>query len=199
MGKLKYLMIHCSATPEGRDLKPQDIIDMHISPEKQADGRYKFMGKLYKHVHELPVKYQKKRGRGWSVPGYSEVITLDGKSHVLRAYNENNWVEANEVTNGATGFNQVTRHICYIGGLTTDGKKVKDTRTEDQEATMYDKVLSFIKSNPDIKILGHNQVANKGCPSFSVPQWLRSVGIDEENIYTEDPYKIAEKLEEDEN
>ncbi|MFA6729078.1 MAG: lysozyme, partial [Prevotella sp.] len=28
-----------------------------------------------------------------------------------------------------------------------------------------------------VKIIGHNQVAAKACPSFDVKMWLKSIGI----------------------
>jgi len=156
MGKYKYLMIHCSATPEGRDLDGEDIKLMHTAP--------------------------KPRGRGWKRAGYSKVIKLDGEVDVLHDYNEDSWIDANEITNGARGYNSVTRHFCYIGGC--DSKmKPKDTRTDAQIATLKRLIREEIENNPDVKVLGHNQVASKACPSFDVSEWLRSNCFAESNIF----------------
>lgn len=156
MGKLTFLCIHCTATPEGRAVYPDDIRKMHMSP---------------------PPK-----GRGWKQVGYSDMIMLDGSLINLVKYNDDDNVDPWELTNGAIGINSVSRHIVYVGGV--DKKiKAKDTRTKEQIETMKSYVRDFIKKHPKVKVCGHNQFANKACPSFDVPSWLRSIGIPEKNIY----------------
>ncbi len=39
MAKLKYLVLHCTATPEGREVTSADIRRMHLSPVSAAGGR----------------------------------------------------------------------------------------------------------------------------------------------------------------
>ncbi len=73
MGKLKYLVIHCTATPEGREVSSADIRKWHTSPVAQG-------------------------GRGWI---------------------------------------------------------------------------------PDVRIIGHNELAAKACPSFDVQEWLKEIGINQ--------------------
>ena len=38
-------------------------------------------------------------------------------------------------------------------------------------------VLDFHRRFPGVRIVGHNQLAAKACPSFDVPEWLESIGI----------------------
>lgn len=152
MSKLKYLVIHCTATPEGREVTPADIKQWHIVE------------------------------RGWSRVGYSDLIQLDGMCINLHPYNEDAYVEGWEVTNGAKGYNGKSRHVVYSGGLTKDLKQAKDTRTVCQKETLEAYVKNVVKLHPNIKVIGHNQIANKACPSFDVPEWLESIGITSKNI-----------------
>lgn len=158
MKKLEYLIIHCTATQEGRELTADDIRRMHCSP---------------------PPK-----GRGWKQVGYSDMIHLTGVTTNLVPYNEDDIVQPREITNGALGLNGIARHVVYVGGVEKDGKTPKDTRTDQQILTLRNYVYHVISAHPNIKILGHNQVENKACPCFSVPVWLRAIGVKEENIYT---------------
>lgn len=80
------------------------------------------------------------------------------------------------MTNGAKGYNTVSRHIVYVGGVDHRGKP-KDTRTEAQKEALKKYVLDFHKRFPEVKIIGHNEVAAKACPSFDVPTWLKEIGI----------------------
>ena len=41
MGKLKYLVIHCTATPEGREVSSADIRKWHTSPVAQGGRGWK--------------------------------------------------------------------------------------------------------------------------------------------------------------
>ena len=162
MSKLNYLVIHCSATPEGRAFTKDDIIRWHTNP---------------KHLG----------GRGWNRPGYSDLIYLDGELVNLIPYNTDDNVDLWEVSNGVAGINGISRHVCYIGGMDKDFKKPMDTRTAEQKKTLEIYVRYTLLRHPNIQILGHNQAPNangKACPSFSVPDWLYEIGdIPEKNIY----------------
>lgn len=156
MKKLQYLMIHCTATPEGKDLTGADIKRMHQTPPPN--------------------------GRGWKVPGYSDVIRLDGRIENLVPYDQDDQVQPREITNGAVGMNAVTRHVSYIGGVDSKGAP-KNTMTDAQETALKNYVYDFLVKYPTAKVLGHNQVATKACPSFNVPKWLISINVQKSNIY----------------
>ena len=63
MAKLKYLVLHCTATPEGREVTADDIRRWHTAPV--AAG-----------------------GRGWRQVGYTDLIHLDGTVERLVDNNE---------------------------------------------------------------------------------------------------------------
>jgi hypothetical protein len=153
MGRLRYLVIHCTATPEGREVSSADIRRWHTSP---------------------PPK-----GRGWKQVGYTDMIHLDGTVERLVDNNEDANVDPWEITNGAKGYNGVSRHIVYVGGLASDAKTARDTRTAAQLEAMASYVKSFHERFPGVRIIGHNEVAAKDCPSFDVQEWLRSIGIEQ--------------------
>ena len=154
MASMKYLVLHCTATPEGREVTSDEI----------------------RHWHTDPVK---KGGRGWKQVGYTDMIHLDGRVERLVGNNEDAEVDPWEVTNGAKGYNTVSRHVVYVGGLSKDGKTAKDTRTEAQLKAMTAYVRDFHARFPQIRIVGHGELpgVKKACPSFDVAAWLRSIGI----------------------
>lgn len=141
--KLKYLVIHCSDTPEGEWFEGKDIIKWHTDPPPA--------------------------GRGWRVPGYSELILLDGSIETIREYNDDGWVQQGEITNGVKGYNSVSRHICLIGGRGKDGKH-KDTFTKKQKETLYYYVLAFKIKHPDVQVVGHCDLNPKKpyCPGLNL-------------------------------
>lgn len=133
---IKELIVHCSATPEGKDFTVNDIRKWHLA-------------------------------RGFSDVGYHYVIYRDGSIHVGR----------NESVSGAhcTGHNTISIGICYIGGLATDGKTPKDTRTPAQKASLL-KLLRELKAKyPKAKIHSHKDFANKACPSFDATKEYASI------------------------
>ena len=154
MAGMKYLVLHCTATPEGREVTSGEI----------------------RHWHTDPVK---KGGRGWKQVGYTDLIHLDGRVERLVGNNEDAEVDPWEVTNGAKGYNTVSRHVVYVGGVSKDGKTAKDTRTEAQLKAMTAYVRDFHERFPQIRIVGHGELpgVKKACPSFDVAAWLRSIGI----------------------
>lgn len=156
--KIKFLILHCTATPEGRKVTKEDIIKWHTSPVAQG-------------------------GRGWSRAGYSDMIDLDGSIVNITPYDNDDDIEAWELTNGAVGTNQFSRHIVYVGGVEKAGKIAKDTRTNEQKLAMANYVKQVVNAYPNILIAGHNQFAAKACPSFDVVEWCKSIGIPSKNIY----------------
>jgi N-acetylmuramoyl-L-alanine amidase len=168
--KIKYLIIHCSATPENKNITAQTVKQWHTNPPPQ--------------------------GRGWSKVGYSDLILLDGKRHTFVKHNADLWLDSNEITNGVAGINSMSRHVCYIGGMDSEGKKIKNTLTENQNVTLSSIIAEVLTYAPDILIAGHNQFANKGCPSFYVPDYLRNeclYKVNEKNIYLNDPYNYSKQ------
>lgn len=152
MARLKYLVIHCTATPEGREVTSGEIRRWHTSPAPE--------------------------GRGWKQVGYTDMFHLDGSRERLVANNEDMNVDPWEVTNGASGHNSVSRHIVYVGGCDKN-MKPRDTRTDAQKKAMADYVKDFHSRFPEVRIVGHRDLpdVNKACPSFDVSSWLDSIGI----------------------
>lgn len=152
---MKYLVIHCTATKAGREVSSDEI----------------------RHWHTDPVC---KGGRGWKQVGYTDMIHLDGRVERLVRNNEDANVDPWEITNGASGYNAISRHIVYVGGVdANDVNKAKDTRTPAQKEALKRYVRDFHMRFPQVKIIGHNQLASKACPSFDVPKWLNEIGINQ--------------------
>lgn len=165
---LKYLVIHCTATPAGREVSSDDIRRWHTLPEWAG-------------------------GRGWKQVGYTDMIHLDGAVERLVDNNEDAQVDPWEITNGAKGYNGVSRHIVYAGGLDAYGKPC-DTRTAKQKEAMAAYVRDFHDRFPGVRIIGHRDLSPdlngdgkitpnewlKDCPCFDVAEWLREIGINQE-------------------
>ena len=81
-----------------------------------------------------------------------------------------------EVGAHCPGHNAQSIGIAYVGGLDADGHAA-DTRTEAQRLALLQLVRDLIEEYPIISIHGHNEYANRACPCFSVPQWLKEEGI----------------------
>jgi len=125
--------------------------------------------------------------KGWKDIGYHFVICngtvvpktkyqselyldiMDGSVEVGRKIDGDNFVSDNEAGAHALGYNSKSIGICLIG--------VKDF-TEEQFASLR-KLLHELMNHYGIgkdKILGHYQVsANRTCPNFDVPEFLKSV------------------------
>lgn len=148
---MKYLVIHCTATPEGREVTAAEIRRWHTAPPPA--------------------------GRGWKHVGYTDLIHLDGTIERLAPNNEDDRVDNWEITNGAAGYNSVSRHIVYVGGCDSH-MHPKDTRTPAQCEALKRYVLEFHSRFPQIRIVGHHDLnPAKQCPSFDVGQWMAEIGI----------------------
>lgn len=159
MRKLKYYIVHCTATPEGREVTSEEL-------NLWWDQRW---GKNRKN-------------------GYSKLIHLDGGQEILTNYDNNAWKESDEITWGAKGYNSFAHHSCYVGGTEKGNlNKAKDTRTYDQKRSLMADMLNFHYLHPDIIFGGHNQISNKACPSFDVRKFCQEIGIPEKNILQNPP------------
>lgn len=129
MRTINKIIIHCSATPQGKAFTVKDIDLWH-------------------------------RNRGFSMIGYHYVIYLDGSIHDGRPL----------AMQGAHTLGQNTGSIgiCYIGGVGEDGKTPKDTRTVAQKEALVNLIDSLQTAYPEATVHGHNEFANKACPSFDV-------------------------------
>lgn len=100
--------------------------------------------------------------RGFSMIGYHYLILLDGTIQVGRPIGM--------VGAHCEGHNTGTIGISYIGGLSADGKKAKDTRNAMQIAASQ-WLIAALKKKFGIKgrAKGHNEYnRGKACPSFNM-------------------------------
>ena len=127
MRNINKIIIHCSATPEGKNFTVKQIDACH-------------------------------RQRGFNGIGYHFVIYLDGSVHVGRPL----------AKAGAhcKGHNAHSIGVCYIGGVATDSKTPKDTRTDAQKASLVKLITELRQQFPNASVHGHREFANKACPCF---------------------------------
>jgi len=132
MRKINKIIIHCSATPQDREVSVSTIRKWHLQ-------------------------------RGFNDIGYHYVIHLDGKI--------SNGRNISRIGAHCSGQNRGSIGICYVGGMSKDMKKAKDTRTPKQKDSLIKLMHELIyKYNKDMTIHGHNEFANKACPSFNVQE-----------------------------
>lgn len=130
------IIIHCSATPEGKDYTVKDIKSWHLQ-------------------------------RGFSDIGYHWVIYRDGSIHQGR----------NEAISGAhcTGHNTNSIGVCYIGGMDSNNKNPKDSRTAAQKEALVSLLKELKKRYPKAKIVSHSTYAAKACPSFDATNKYKDI------------------------
>lgn len=147
------IIIHCSATPEGKDYTVDIIRTWHLA-------------------------------RGFSDIGYHYVIYRDGTIH--------NGRDVDVIGAHCSGHNAHSIGICYIGGMTSDNKKAKDTRTIEQKIALNELLKDLHKLYPKAKIYGHRDMSPdingdgmidehewmKQCPSFEAKKTYKSIFSD---------------------
>lgn len=103
--------------------------------------------------------------RGFKGVGYHYVVLLDGTVELGRP--------ESEIGAHTLGQNANSIGICYIGGLDVNGKP-KDTRTDAQREALIKLVKELKAKYPGATVHGHNEFANKACPSFNVKDELKT-------------------------
>ncbi len=127
MRKITQIIIHCSATPRGRDVSAADFDSYH-------------------------------RRIGFDMIGYHYVVRLDGRIEVGRP--------ESRIGAHCRGHNAESIGVCYIGGVTADGKTPMDTRTESQRWSLRKLLFRLKRRYPEATIHSHRDFAPKSCPCF---------------------------------
>lgn len=141
--KKSYLMIHCTATPEGREVSRETLDGWHKARRFEA--------------YTDPASGKK------TYAGYHLLVHLDGSYERLRPDGARGQHCAKH------NMNNIAISICYVGGCAADGKLTpKDTRTEAQKRTLRTLVSTYRARYPGIKVVGHRDFDAKACPSFDV-------------------------------
>lgn len=142
MSNIVRIVIHCTATPEGKDYTREQILDWFRLPPP--------------------------RGKGWKYPGYHMVVHLNGSLETLLPIPEDGILRNGSMANGAKGYNSNSIHIAYIGGVMSDGHTPKDTRTRAQRSALQNVVIACRGKYGPLPVYGHRDLpgVNKACPSF---------------------------------
>lgn len=154
MGELKRLVIHNTATPEGREVHEHDISKWHI------------------------------KENGWRQVGYADLIHLDGSVTNLVPYDQDQEVDPWEITNGARGFNGTSRHVVYAGGLDREMRpKNTLTDPQWAALANYCKEFHYHHPEAAIVGHCDLDPRNKpDCPGFNVAEFLDIIGIPEAKL-----------------
>ncbi|MBQ1268123.1 MAG: N-acetylmuramoyl-L-alanine amidase [Muribaculaceae bacterium] len=136
MRNINKIIVHCSATPEGKNFSVADIRRWHLQ-------------------------------RGFSDIGYHFVIYRDGSVNIGRPLQKS----------GAhcSGHNKNSIGVCYIGGVATDGKTPKDTRTSAQKDSLVRLITELRQQFPNASVHGHREFANKACPCFNASEEYKNL------------------------
>lgn len=149
--KPEYIVIHCTAVPPSVSFTPE-----------------KLMAFFY-------------NSNNWDRPGYRHFITRDGTIYTLRAFNADEYIDYNEMTWGASGYNNVSIHIAYDGGLDKN-KKAVDTRTPEQRASLSAIIAIYKGLHPKASVIGHRNLSKKACPSFDAKNEYSSIKAHSEDM-----------------
>ena len=153
MAQLKLLVIHSTATPPGREVSAADIRRWHCAPISKG-------------------------GRGWKQVGYTDMVHLDGTVERLVENNEDDVVDPWEITNGAKGITGQPGTSCTSAAWIATGRprRTPGRRSSGKPCKLCGTSIAASRS---LRIVGHNELAAKACPSFDVQKWLKEIGINQ--------------------
>lgn len=131
MREIDEIIVHCTATPEGRPVSRSEIDAWH-------------------------------RARGWSGIGYHRMVGLDGQRLPGR--------HLSKIGAHCAGRNSRSIGLVYVGGVASDGRTAKDTRTDKQKEALLEELRELRDRFNIPKVSGHNEYAAKACPSFNASE-----------------------------
>lgn len=136
---IKNIIIHCDATTPNNKWEKEDII------------------KFFKEENL------------WNRPGYLYWVNKRGELELLWHNNLDCYMDFNEITYGAKGYNHESIHIAYQGGSNKYGIPT-DNINDLQVLTLSNLLKLLIQLCPNAKVIGHRDLpgVNKACPSFDV-------------------------------
>ena len=139
---------------------PLSFAFVHCTANRPKSNITKKNGKAY-----LWGEAQK---RGFHTYGYNFVVYENGQSDTLIPINRNTLVEPNERACGVRGYNKISIHVAYVGGLNSLGYPT-NTLTIPASHELQ-RILDEIKEiSPKTMICPHNKYSyqKKACPSFN--------------------------------
>lgn len=136
MRQINEIIVHCTASAEGKNFKAADIDRWH-------------------------------KQRGWNGIGYHYVVDLNGTVEPGRS-------EA-KVGAHCLGHNTNSIGVVYVGGVASDGKTPKDTRTPQQKTALVKLLAELKRKYPSAVIHGHRDFAAKACPSFDATAEYKAI------------------------
>ena len=99
---------------------------------------------------------------GWRDIGYHLVIKRNGDVEKGR--------DINDSGAHAAGYNSKSIGLCLVGGMAEDNS-AEDNFTAQQWTSLLATVKELEVDFPNAKVIGHNEISEKECPSFDVQKW----------------------------
>lgn len=143
---IREIIIHCTATPEGKDKTVAQIRYEHMLPESKG-------------------------GRGFSDIGYHYVVYRNGKIEIGRDVDK---IGAHAKDHNAYSIGiAYVGGVENKPGVAYADQKPKDTRTLSQKASLLSLLMDLRAMYPNARVVSHRdcrmangKLPNKACPSF---------------------------------
>lgn len=131
----------------------------------------------YEHMNigAKEIKEWHTKDRGWSDIGYHFVIPRDATIEPGRDLDSDGDI-FEEIGAHTYGYNRNSIGICLVGGRGKDDKP-EDNFTPQQMSTLAGLIRVIRADYPKAAVHGHNEFANKACPSFNVRDWYKKAGL----------------------
>lgn len=140
--------------------------------------------------------------RGWREIGYHFVIRRNGVVERGR--------DVGKQGAHAKGYNRKSIGIAMAGGV-DDNLQPQNNFTPAQWASLKTMVGKYMTDYEGIKVIGHNEVSAKACPSFNVQTWLANTfpdgqvdeellaGLEDDTVEDQEGAKQLEQADDDKN